>query len=77
MIEIKGQREEDGFIITEYENGTIIKALSSENLPNLDDLEQPVNPIFELQEENTNLKTEIQGLQQALAEVTLMMMGGE
>lgn len=65
MIKIKQQYIEKGKVITEYENGIIVKSAISEQI-NLDNLEKVENPILGLKEENTQLKQRIVDLENLL-----------
>jgi hypothetical protein len=65
------QYEENGYLVTEYDNGTIIKSLIGEtniiptNEPN------PTNPLTILQKENVELKAKIELLQKAIDDLLL------
>jgi len=48
------QRIENGYLITEYENGTVVKSLLSEDIV-IPNNEIPINPIIKLQEENASI----------------------
>lgn len=69
-MDIKNQYIDGEFLITEYENGAIVKILASqttaEQIPEL-----PKNPLITLQEENTQLKDRVLSL-----ENTILLMQG-
>ena len=69
MVKIKKQYEKNGYLIIEYENGTQIVSLITEEV---DYLEPPFNPLLKLEKENEDLKKELGGLKLAIAELSKM-----
>jgi hypothetical protein len=65
------QYEENGYLITEYDNGTVIKSLISNEEIIPPDEPIPTNPITELQKESAQLKINQELIQQALNELIL------